>query len=280
MAHDFRDQSNYKQAIITGGEFVKPIGIEQKGERFRWIIIDGIQTRYLASNKGRIYSTINRELIVPKVAKRGYLEITLKVIKGGQRTLRVHRVIMGCFCKGTPESFETVNHINGDKGDNRIENLEYCTVTENNRHFARELKREQPQSGERIVSEMRRYRDEIDQKFKQQQMNAPRGKKELNVDEYDLIKEYVDRFYPDKEICLLFDIKMSIIKSIKEGDAERTPRNKIPESTIIEICKDLEEGELTQHEIVEKYNVRWSAISGLISRDWKKFLYIRNRFNF
>ena len=30
MTYDFTDQSDYQQAIITGGEFVKPIGIEQK----------------------------------------------------------------------------------------------------------------------------------------------------------------------------------------------------------------------------------------------------------
>ena len=73
MAHDFTDQSNYQQAVITGGKSIKPIGIEKEGEIFKWIIVDGNETRYLASNKGRIYSTIDRELIVPKVAKRSRL---------------------------------------------------------------------------------------------------------------------------------------------------------------------------------------------------------------
>ena len=235
----------------------------------------------MASNKGRIYSTIDRELIVPKVAKRGYLQVSLRIVKGGNpRTLRVHRIIIGCFNKGIPETFETVNHINGDKGDNRIENLEYCTVTENNRHFARELKHEQPQSAEYIVAEMRKYRDEINRLYKEQQQNKPRGRREIELQEYKEIKDLVKRFYPDKEICIKYNIKMSVIKVIKDGDEERTPRDQIPEETIIEICKDLEEGKLTQAEIVVKYKVRWSAISGLISRDWKKFLYIRNKFNF
>ena len=282
MVHDFTDQSNYQQAIITGGESIKPIGIEKEGEIFKWIIVDGNETRYLVSNKGRIYSTIDRELIVPKVAKRGYLEVTLRVIKGSKpRTLRLHRIVIGCFYKGeTPETLETVNHINGDKGDNRIENLEYCSITENNRHFARELKHEQKQTGELLVAKMREYRDKIDEKYRFQQSNCPRGMRDITNQEYYEIKNWVDRFYPDKEICIMFNIKMSVIKTIKDGDRERIPRDQLSESTVIEICKDLQEGILTQSEIVHKYNVRWAAISGLISRDWKKFLYIRDKFDF
>lgn len=282
MSFDFTDQSNYQQAIITGGETVDKIGIEIVDEEFKWVIIDGIKTRYLVSNKGRMYSTIDRELIVPKVAKRGYLEVTLRVIKGSKpRTFRLHRIVLGCFYKGKkPETIESVNHKNGDKGDNRIENLEYCSVTENNRHFARELKREQNQSGELIVAAMRKYKDEINKKFKEQQNSSPRGRRDITEFEYQEIKTWVNRFYPDKEICLMYNIKMSVIKDIKDGNEDRIPRDQIPESTVIEICKDLEEGILTQSEIVHKYNVRWSAISGLISRDWKKFLYIRNKFNF
>ena len=41
MAHDFTDQSNYQQAVITGGKSIKPIGIEKEGEIFKWIIVDG-----------------------------------------------------------------------------------------------------------------------------------------------------------------------------------------------------------------------------------------------
>jgi len=281
MVYDFTDQTNYKQAVITGGDFIKPIGIEQQNEVFKWIVVDGIQTRYLASNKGRIYSTIDRELIVPKVAKRGYLQVSLRVVKGEKpRTLRVYRIIIGCFYEGTPYTTETVNHINGDKGDNRIENLEYCSVTENNRHFARELKHEQSQSAEHIVAEMREFRDRIDSMYKAQQQSSPRGRGDIDLKTYSEIKELVNRFYPDKEICLIYNIKMSVIKSIKDGNDERIPRDQIPEEIIIKICEDLEEGVLTQKEIVEKYNVRWSAISGLISRDWKKFLHIRNKYNF
>lgn len=52
---------------------------------------------------------------------------------GGKRAL-VHRIIATAFIPN-PDSLETVNHINGDKRDNRAENLEWCTREDNSRKY-------------------------------------------------------------------------------------------------------------------------------------------------
>lgn len=58
--------------------------------------------------------------------KYGYVKIDLN-----HHLFAVHRLVCKCFFG---DSNLEVNHINGDKTDNRLENLEYCTRSENQKH--------------------------------------------------------------------------------------------------------------------------------------------------
>ena len=63
---------------------------------------------------------------------RGYK--TVSIMKEGKcKTVSVHKIIAECFIPN-PENKPQINHINGDKHDNRIENLEWCTISENSIH--------------------------------------------------------------------------------------------------------------------------------------------------
>lgn len=56
-----------------------------------------------------------------------------RVSVGGKHPL-VHRIVATAFIPN-PEGCETVNHINGDRRDNRAENLEWCTREQNSRKY-------------------------------------------------------------------------------------------------------------------------------------------------
>jgi len=71
----------------------------------------------------------------PAKDKKGYLRVHLstKSIDGKDRTPRVHRLIAKTFIPNI-NNLPEINHINGIKDDNRIENLEWVTTTQNIRH--------------------------------------------------------------------------------------------------------------------------------------------------
>lgn len=64
--------------------------------------------------------------------KDGYLKVNLKVSQK-TNTKFIHRLVATAFIINT-ENKPQVNNINGIKDDNRVENLEWCTLSENRQH--------------------------------------------------------------------------------------------------------------------------------------------------
>jgi len=92
---------------------------------------------YEVSNLGRLktfnWKGAKKEAILkPALDKSGYLRTVLKGDDGVSKTIKVHRIVLNTF-NPTVEILE-VNHINGVKHDNRIENLEWCTRKQNIQH--------------------------------------------------------------------------------------------------------------------------------------------------
>ena len=87
--------------------------------------------RYLVSDKGEVYSVINNTFLKHQL-HRGYHRVTL-ASKGKSRHASVHQLVARAFISN-PENKLTVDHINGDKADNRVENLRWTTLLENVRN--------------------------------------------------------------------------------------------------------------------------------------------------
>lgn len=89
---------------------------------------------YQVSNLGRIKSLwFNKEKILKPIKnKNGYLQVYLCKDNKKQH-FRLHKLIANVFIENI-ENKPQINHINGNKTDNRVENLEFCTCSENNKH--------------------------------------------------------------------------------------------------------------------------------------------------
>lgn len=72
-------------------------------------------------------------VMVPHVTAKGYLRLHLYVNDAVLRSW-VHRLVAEAFLGSAPTAKHQVNHKNGVPSDNRVENLEWCTQSENMRH--------------------------------------------------------------------------------------------------------------------------------------------------
>lgn len=91
-----------------------------------------IRDNYWATKDGRIYSTKRNRYLKQRVGPRGYMMVNLS-IDGKCKTFTMHRLIASTFIPN-PDNKEQINHIDGNKTNNSIDNLEWCTASQNVTH--------------------------------------------------------------------------------------------------------------------------------------------------
>lgn len=104
-----------------------------------WRPVRGFETAYAVSSHGDLMRTADghggalaSKSLNPHIDVNGY-PLTVLSFGGKKRRAYVHRLIAEAFLPN-PRGCTDVNHKNGIKSDNRLENLEWCTRSENQRH--------------------------------------------------------------------------------------------------------------------------------------------------
>lgn len=115
-----------------------------------WKDVMGSFGEYQVSNLGRIKSVkrvVNRShrilpiqsrILKTSISNSGY-ELVFIRFKGIKKALYVHRLVAQTFIENISNKLD-VNHINGVKTDNKLENLEWLTRKENMQHYKKYLK--------------------------------------------------------------------------------------------------------------------------------------------
>lgn len=91
---------------------------------------------YEISNTGRIYTTKrfkHRKELTPYCKPNGYLQIKLSN-DGVKHHEYIHRLVAQAFLPN-PDNLPEVNHIDGNKLNNNVENLEWCSRLDNMQHY-------------------------------------------------------------------------------------------------------------------------------------------------
>ena len=146
---------------------------------------------YLISKSGKIYSIIKRRLLKPYDAN-GYYKVYLKDKRLNKCvSVFLHRLIAIQFIPN-PRNLPVVNHKDGNKKNNSIYNLEWCTEEYNHRHA--------------LETGLLRVKGE----------DNPRAK--LTVEQVqEIYKFYFDRKYNKKQISRLFNVSDALIGEIVRG---------------------------------------------------------------
>lgn len=96
-----------------------------------WKPVIGYEGLYEVSDFGAV-RRVGGKTLKPKTESNGYRRYHLSK-KGVDKTILAHRIVAMAFIEN-PFGHKTVNHINEDKSDNRVENLEWCDMSYQNRY--------------------------------------------------------------------------------------------------------------------------------------------------
>lgn len=184
-----------------------------------WRAVPGYNGRYLVSNIGRVKQLSARKnskwgnkqdiperILTQVITTHGYLRVTLFDINGVPHKYLSHRLVASAFISNT-DNLPQINHINEDKTDNRIENLEWSTASHNvnwgtrNARVAEKLER--PLLGIRIKDgKILKFRSIVDAR--------KQGYSPVNISKHDIVRtigscrcdEYIWRWEDDPDTTM------------------------------------------------------------------------------
>lgn len=104
-----------------------------------WVKLDDLVENgqgYSVSNLGNVWSNKTNRLLKPGNKRGGYVFVCFSQ-EAMVKQYDIHRLVAIAFLENNDEDKREVNHIDGDKSNNRLENLEWVTPSQNKKHAYR-----------------------------------------------------------------------------------------------------------------------------------------------
>lgn len=215
------------------------IGGEEVRRSKRW-------PNYGTTRTGKVYRLSTGKRMTPVVTNAGYY-VVRTCHDNFAENAHIHWMIADCWLHNdNPESKTQVNHKNGNKLDYSIENLEWVTLSQNQRHA---LDTGLKARGEDLYNS------------------------QLTRDQVHLVcQRLADGMLP-KDVASIFDVSTDIIRKIKSGDSypdirvlydiDHEYKNNLSEATVRWVCERIREGlgdvpisKLSTNKLLNVYEVK------------------------
>lgn len=237
------------------------------------IYIDGILSQYKVSSDGQVKNSISDIILKPFKNTNGYLVLTL-YLKNKKHLKRINVLVAQAFIDN-PLNKPTVNHIDGNKENNRVDNLEWSTHHEQNLHaFKMGLMKARKGEESHYCKHSESTIHEIC-KLLEKGLNRVEVSKLLNVST-SLIKHII-RKNSWVHVSSQYNINVETTRAdIRRGEGSNF--NKYPEELIRKICILLEQG-LTVNEVNKELKLDNKGLVRDIYRK-KRWKHISSQYNF
>ena len=169
-----------------------------------WRPVVGYEDVYKISENGEVVRVETGKTLKPSLAKNGYYVVALWHKNRG-KSHHIHQLVAEAFLPN-PNGFKTINHKDGNKLNNDISNLEWCSYSENNKHaYDKGLK----VPSRKVVESARR------RAIKRNETDHPRLKP---IDAFDLFGNLIASFGSTKEAAKELNIHRSTISKSLKGE--------------------------------------------------------------
>lgn len=217
--------------------------------------IHPIYKQYLISDTGEVTNIISGRVLKTHINDNGYVLVSVTVGERKYKQYRVHRLVAETFLEN-PHNYSDVNHKDGVKTNNHVDNLEWCTRSYNIKH-AKDLG-----------------------------LNTSRGETHVNTDLTNGIVEEACLLLQKGESLDAIKIKTGISKdvlvNIKNGrawvhiaknyDIVTNPKPRLTKEDIINLYLDYWEKGISKNDLAKKYPVNIKTVYRIINKQTHKVL--------
>lgn len=156
----------------------------------RFLPVKGFEKKYAINEWGTLRNVQKKIMLANFIGRGGYKFVVLRGGKDKRKIISVHRLVATAFIQN-PENKPFVNHIDGNKLNNRVANLEWCTPKENVHHAIKSGLRDSMKGVDNIGCKL-----------------MPES-----------VMQILNRPRPYKAICKEFGVSLSAVNKIKSGAA-------------------------------------------------------------